>query len=267
MNNNYSFEKNKKSYQKKKKKRFFKKLNKYSKLILKFVSIFSVGTGISIVGAVKILSKKIEEVDFNQTSIFWSTISPLIDFVMDNSLLIFSFLFIFALVCYACIIPRRQIEEGKPPQEAKSSILVNVFLFSGACFFSTLSFLCVMYAKDLPDDIDQTTSEEYVEEICTDELSITEEEKIENYIIRCNTEVVSINELNDLSQDELYYIRNGIFAYSGRIFIEDELTKYYKQFIWYEAKYTSTGIWEYINSYQYQNIINIRDIEGKKGYY
>ena len=95
-----------------------------------------------------------------------------------------------------------------------------------------------------------------------DDSTQIKNEIVESYIIRCKQEEISINEFKALSDEMLYYIRNGIFAYCGLYYSSG----YYEQFEWYNAVFMSTDQfdWNVFNTYQIRNINNIQRIEDER---
>ena len=90
----------------------------------------------------------------------------------------------------------------------------------------------------------------------------SEQDIIGLYIKRSENEVISQDELRNLSDEELRYVCNGIFAYCGRIY-EGELKEYYEKYDWYEPSIRGEDfIWDkYFNDFQFQtmnNIVNLR---------
>lgn len=67
----------------------------------------------------------------------------------------------------------------------------------------------------------------------TIENKLKTDDRIEDIIIKCGGEEISVEELNELSDEGRFYIRNGIYAHHGRIFKEEYLTEYYKKYDWY----------------------------------
>ncbi len=92
-----------------------------------------------------------------------------------------------------------------------------------------------------------------------------EREKVEKYIIRSHKETISIRELESLTDGELYYLYNGIYAYCGMYFLEKELNEYYETFSWFVPEYDTTEFrWDYLNYYQRETINYIKSIENER---
>lgn len=86
-------------------------------------------------------------------------------------------------------------------------------------------------------------------------------DNIDYYIQKCYQEIISEEELNNLTNNELYYIRNGIFAYSGMIFS----INYYERYSWYNGHIQKSHFkWNMLNKYQQENIENIKEIENQR---
>ena len=72
---------------------------------------------------------------------------------------------------------------------------------------------------------------------------------------------ISVKEWGELSNEELYYIRNGIFAYQGCCFNSG----YYDVFLWYEGNIMLKDFdYRDFNDHQYKNIMNILYVEGQR---
>lgn len=77
-------------------------------------------------------------------------------------------------------------------------------------------------------------------------------------------EIIHIDELKSLSNSELKYIRNGIYAYESHYFESG----YYDEFEWYFGnipanKFTN----DMLSECQMTNVLNIRAIEKERGVY
>lgn len=84
---------------------------------------------------------------------------------------------------------------------------------------------------------------------------------VDYYVLECVHRVISVNEWMELSNEELYYIRNGIFAYCGCCFNSG----YYDIFLWYEGYIAPKDFdFEDLNDCQYKNIMNIVYVEGQR---
>ncbi len=86
-------------------------------------------------------------------------------------------------------------------------------------------------------------------------------DNIDNYIQKCYQKVIPKEEFNNLATYELYYIRNGIFAYSGMIFPKN----YYERYSWYNGIIQPSHFkWDMLNEFQKENIENIKEIERQR---
>lgn len=185
----------------------------------------------------------------------------LIDYFIINWSKILFFTFLTMLIVNALCIPLYKIfKKNIPPQEAKPSYIELSFLcFVVGILFCYHVLVDVGKAQTLPikiigeDILDPQIDEE-------EESSLIKKGIVETYIIRCRTEVISFNEWDDLSNDDLYYIRNGIFADCGQWFESG----YYDEFSWYNPKYSSVEVWNYIGHCQRKNIDNIGFIEDQR---
>lgn len=94
------------------------------------------------------------------------------------------------------------------------------------------------------------------------------ESLIEYYIHICSKQYVDMEELGTLSDEELYYIRYGLYAIQGRYFHSSVLSTYFSQYEWYEP-YIAAYEFDYdmLNSYQQTNLSRIVAIELSRGIY
>ncbi len=92
-----------------------------------------------------------------------------------------------------------------------------------------------------------------------------EQDIIESYIKRSENEVISQDELRNLSDEEFKYVYNGIFAYCGRIY-GGELGKYYEKYDWYKPSIQGKDfIWDkYFNYFQVQTMNNVVEIREER---
>lgn len=80
------------------------------------------------------------------------------------------------------------------------------------------------------------------------------------YILRSINEIISINEFNNLTDDQLHNVRNGIYAYAGLYF----KSEYYNDFSWYTGDVAIEEIYEKLIYYQVKNISRIVSIEKQR---
>ena len=195
-------------------------------------------------------------------------ISGIIDFVVTyRSIFIILFITIAILRYIVYVIPRIEVKiKEKPETETRASIfwVAVTLLISG--ILMVYSFIN-LDNRTIPSKADSDVNTENEEDLIMEEAIViaedinilTEEDKIiEMYIKMGHDEIIPKETLRTLSYNELYYIRNGMLAYAGLYFDSG----YYEKFSWYHPKIFSTDeIWGEINSYQYQNILNIKEIE------
>lgn len=90
------------------------------------------------------------------------------------------------------------------------------------------------------------------------------EQTVDELVPKTYEEVVPIDIWRGLSDKELYYCRNGIFAYAHAIFESD----FYKVFSWYSGTVDIKDFdWGVLNPYQVKNIENIKAVEKERGLY
>lgn len=245
---------------------------KVVKSIFEILSYICAVTGVSVFGGKDIMSIKLQGTFTDQeNNVIFYIVNVLIDYVLNNWSMILLLTFLTMLIVKGLCTPLYKIfKNGIPPQETKPSYIeIGVLCFLIGCLFCYHMLVDVAKAQisaiiiegeDIPvPQIDEgNVSESQIGEV--EQPFLTDREKIEIFIIRSNTEIIPINELKDLTDDELYYIRNGIFAYSGQWF----LSCYYDKYSWYDSKYSSTEVWNHMNSYQMQNIENIGSIEEQR---
>lgn len=77
---------------------------------------------------------------------------------------------------------------------------------------------------------------------------------VDYYVPRCKDQIFSVEIWEELTDDELYYILNGIYAFEGRYFEGD----YYDAFSWYERRVMLEDFTDDMLNYnQHKNIANI----------
>lgn len=101
--------------------------------------------------------------------------------------------------------------------------------------------------------------------ICILNLFASQEQLSEAYILLGSESVFTDSQLEILTENELYIIRNGIFAYCGRIFNEENLMEIFTDYNWYNPRYPPEDFkWEMLNPIQQKNIIKIKNFEQKE---
>ena len=164
------------------------------------------------------------------------------------------------------VIPKYQIEkQDKPKEEAKSSCFTScliIFVFSVLIVVQCINLhnnsinIFAQNDSNTINDFDNISNSENIEDYEEDILSPLDK-MIEEYVLYSEKEVIPIEELESLSDNELYYIRNGIFAYAGQKF----KSGYYDKFSWYTGNVSENDVWLKINPVQLKNIENIHLIE------
>lgn len=263
--------KNRNNYKRKKIKKLYKIVKKVIKFIGTIGTVFSVVSGVSIWGAINMVSKKIDTNKTEGTNALWFVLRPCVDFIINHFSILIAISFLIALIVNLKIIPKREIDEGKPPEEAKPPFLKISFLFTGSCTSLIICFLCVIYAMDTTENsphikIEPIPEIEESEKFDTINLPILSEEKlkIDYYIERCCAEVIPIEELEKFSNSELKYTRNGIYAHEGYYFSSG----YFNDFTWYNGNILPENFTdEMLSDTQMTNILNIRQIEKERGIY
>lgn len=167
------------------------------------------------------------------------------------------------------VIPRYRVKkQDKPEEEAKGSGLTTaliVFIFSIPIIFqgvnlhkNSINTSAQNSPNEIKDPIDISSDEDM--KVDDETVLIPWDAMIEEYILCADEEILSIKELSLLSNDELYYIRNGILAYAGRYFESG----YYERFSWYSGNLSDEDAWKNINPIQLENIKNILLIEKQR---
>ena len=159
-------------------------------------------------------------------------------------------------------------KQNRPPEEAKRirpPFIITVALLIAELFFV---FKFQGHRDANATTITSNITSEYGSDVDNEETypnkdTFTEKQLVEYYIKRCYEENISIDELNDLTISQLYYIRNGIYAYCGRYYESG----YYDEFDWYDGHIKTDNdeiFWELFNSFQKENIEKILSIEKKR---
>lgn len=102
------------------------------------------------------------------------------------------------------------------------------------------------------------------DEIADDNTDI-DNRVIEYYILNADEVLFSYADVSQLSNNELYYIRNGIYALHGKNFGEEELDKFYREFKWYSPQHDSADVVkELISSQEWELIEIIQKVEEER---
>lgn len=248
-----------------KRKSKFKKILKFIVKTIQFLANLCAITGISLYGTHGIMSVELKGTYIPEENLALHIFNILLDSFLNNWSIILFFTFLTMLISNGLCIPLFKIyKKGILPQDARPSyIKIGVLNFLIGCLFCYHILVDVGKAQipqieiereDIPDSHINDVEEEM------EEPSLTEKEIVEIYIIRCETEVISMEEWNTLSDSELYHIRNGIFAYVGQLFTSE----YYDEYLWYHPKYTSDEAKDYLNSCQWDNVENIKFVENQR---
>lgn len=235
------------------------------KYILEIAAAMCTITGVSIHGADNLMSKKIEISETQSNNIVSPYTKIFIEYFIEHFWIIMSFSFLMVLIINGLVVPLYKIyKKDTPKEEAKPSPIL-VVIYSTLCVsFFIGSLISAAYAKEKPEENIEMIIEDIPYESQSnnqEDYLIMEKEVINEYIIRSSKEVIPIEELDLLNNNELYYLRNGIYAYSGMYFEGD----YYKYFSWYNGIYSEAETINHINSIQWTNINNIKDIEKLRG--
>lgn len=194
--------------------------------------------------------------------------SSIMKFIINNAAYFSFFCCIMFLIINHCIILKYKIYTlDIPREEARPSYILSTILVITIVF--NLIYILIPpepnYAKDTQDPDPQNPISEKEEGIpntsYTDSIDDIEEspltpleQTVEEWILISYQETVSVNIWRTLSDEELYYIRNGIFAYSHAKFDQN----FYDVYSWYEGTtYISDFDWSVFNYYQVDNILSV----------
>lgn len=247
-----------------------KKTRKKIKTIFGCLTAAVTVTGIDIYTAIQICSQEFDKNQVWQVSKTWVKISSYLELIKNNFFIITLIVYVIFLVSALFIIPNCKNKENE--QRLKPSVLQKIFWYSGLGCFIIISVTSLMFASNLikdnqlhhidinAEDLD-TSKDALISDQSLQTKNITQPKDIvESYIIRCETEVIQIDEWVNLSNEELYYIRNGIFAYVGYPFDSG----YYDKYSWYAPIDSPTAAKERLNSCQWENIEKIKMIEQQR---
>lgn len=182
---------------------------------------------------------------------------------------------IFCLIMNHFIIPWYKVnKQDIPNEEAKPSYISSGILVITIVFYIVYILITpdINYAQDNSQitensQSDNKTGEDiykpYIENVNDPKENILTpfQQIIEEYVIKSYKEPISIEEWRTLSAEVLYYIRNGIFAYSHAKFEKD----FYSVYSWYDGTIDINDFdWNVLNEYQRINIENILAVENEK---
>lgn len=91
---------------------------------------------------------------------------------------------------------------------------------------------------------------------------VSDTARINICIMYAENNIIEDEFLDSLSTEELWLLRNGIYAYEGRIFNENELTDYYYNYSWYNPTIAPGELdWNTFTTEQQNNIMKIKNLE------
>jgi hypothetical protein len=83
-----------------------------------------------------------------------------------------------------------------------------------------------------------------------------------NLIFRLNKQIIKRNELFPFTLEEIGYLRNGVYALSGKIFITEKYIQYFTAQKWYKGSISSDDdVQMRFNDTQKKNLITILSYE------
>lgn len=134
------------------------------------------------------------------------------------------------------------------------TIIASISTVTGISIAPVLSFVIKTYNGATMPELNSFIHEFYY----------TEEQKlVEHYVHKCKEKIIPIEEWKKCTQLQLYYIRNGIYAYGGRHY----KGSFYNVFEWYDGHIQPKDFKDgMLNYYQNKNIANIKKIEENKEY-
>lgn len=164
-----------------------------------------------------------------------------------------------------CFIPKLIEITEKPKERRRNRKLKAALLVLALLADSTLKY-CIQetYAWE---DKSCVKEEQKVRSPVSDVPEVEEQVcgLVEYMILQGGQRVLEERELKCLTNQELYLIRNGLFAFQGRGFYESELSEYYSQFEWYIPTVEPRDFtWDMLNSYQQTNVVAIKRIEERR---
>jgi hypothetical protein len=85
-----------------------------------------------------------------------------------------------------------------------------------------------------------------------------------NIIFRLNKQIIQRNELFQFTLEEIGYLRNGIYALSGKIFITEKYIQYFNAQNWYKGTISSDDdVQMRFNDTQRKNLTTILSYENE----
>ena len=137
------------------------------------------------------------------------------------------------------LIGELEAYQKKPRKEINP--LTFVWIGVAVLAIATLA-LIIVFTKQIQDKQPEKTPEPSKQEAQQEEVETEEQEeetveKDDSYVIPdSDTRVLTREDLQGLSKEQLYYARNEIFARHGMIFGVEKLDNYFAEKSWYEAK-------------------------------
>ena len=211
-----------------------------------------------------------------------NTTSILLFFIIEYGRYISLFCCILGLIINHYVIPEYKVRrQDIPIEEARPSYLLSGILLIAI----VMNLACVFIPPKNTDAQEPPTTTEEPQTLpplltgeggnnnpiepnsnpSNDIVTLTPlEQTVDKWVPTTYEEVVPIDIWRSLSNEELYYIRNGIYAYSHAIFPSG----YYEKFAWYSGIIDVNEFeWSYFNFYQKKNIENIKAVEAERGLY
>lgn len=155
-------------------------------------------------------------------------------------------------------------EKNKLKNECKRLTLILIVIWGiGITDFYITQ---IINAKENPGETTVITPQKNENTKAPTDIIIQGEVKdVRYYISMSHEKNIPISELLRMDKETLYYIRNGIYAYHGRRFLEDYLTSYYYQFDWYSPSIDADKFnCNVFSKIEWENIKNIEKIEKLK---
>ena len=269
--NKNKIKQNNKKYHKKRFKKFLKKIVKLSEVLGAFSLV-----GGAIWKILLLIAKYIVDIDrianssVDKSGVLLILLDPMVDFIISNITIIITIIYLIISVMKICILPNiKAYKEDRPQSEVAPNKLEKVSLImkdSIFIIFITLSITIQAKTVETPTNDSSDSKVEIKEDDGDTNKNILSKEKqfIDEYINKCCAEVLPKEKLEKLSNSELKYIRNGIYAHEGYYFSSG----YFDDFIWYNGNITPENFSDdMLSDTQMKNVLNIRAIEKERGIY
>lgn len=210
-------------------------------------------------------------INFFKTKEYTNIFGYIILFIFKNWVVILIVYCIIRLVFNIWIAPFYRVKKGIPVNEAKSSKILTIFLCGLILILCGLKFGNITNLAtftELPiektEDVNKEDVKEENENNENNENNLLDPEQVlvNYYVPLCKQETYSIEFWQDFTNNELYYILNGIYAYEGMKFPGD----YFNTFSWYNGYIEPKNFTDdMLCYYQHKNIANIIDILEERG--